>query len=91
MVTLIFYFLADLDFEARSNRVMLEATQRTANTNINVSTVNVSAETSLLQNNLADPQPDTSLLPVKEPPELEKLSEEVTASMQTVQNFNWAW
>ena len=90
-MTLIFYFLGDLDFKAKSNRVRLDATQRTTNPKINVSSANVSTETSLLQKNLKESQPDTSQLPVKEPPEFEKLSKEVTASMQTVQNFNWAW
>ena len=60
LVTLAFLFLSDLGYEARTARVRPETTQRSVNHNINISTAKHSAETSLLQDNLADSNLDTS-------------------------------
>ena len=60
LMTMAFLFLGDLGYEARTARVRPETTQRSVNRNINISTAKHSAETSLLQDNLADSNLDTS-------------------------------
>ena len=54
MITMAFLFLGDLGYEARTARVRPETTRKIVNPNINISTAKDSAETSLLQDNLAD-------------------------------------
>ena len=58
-VTLVFYFLADVDFEERTARVRPETTQRTVNHNINISTAKDTTELSLLQENMEESKLNT--------------------------------
>ena len=68
LVTLIFFFLADLGFETRTKIVRPETTKSSVNPDINFSTAYDSAKMSLLQDNSVDSKLDTYRLSTRVQP-----------------------
>ena len=90
-VTLVFYYLADFNFVARVNQVKPETNHKIASPTVNISASIDSADTTLIQKNIAYPLPDTFQLPASEAPGIEKIYEQVTTIIKSKENYNWAW